>query len=75
MNSRYIINSETGMLSATMLQLLSLLLLAKQLSFAKIIPRPNKPIELDVTNQNLIGDYFFNFYIEEDTQPGKQGLT
>ena len=47
-----------------------ILLLLEQLSFTKITPRSNKPIELDATNQNYVGDYFFNFYLEADTLPG-----
>jgi hypothetical protein len=60
------------MLSTLLLQALSLLLCAEQLSFARIIPRPNKPIELDITNQNMIGDYRFHFFLEQDTLPGNR---
>lgn len=58
------------MTASLILQAVSLLLCLKELSFTKIIPRPNKPIELDITNQNQIGDYLFHFYLEEDTLPG-----
>lgn len=57
-------------IASIILQAAILLLLMEQLSFTRIIPRPNKPIELDVTNQNYVGDYFFHFFLEEDTLLG-----
>lgn len=63
------------LIASVILQLTVLLLLMKELSFARIIPRQNKPIELDVTNQGYVGDYFFHFYLEEDTLPGRRSLS
>ena len=63
------------MAASLILRAVSVLLCLKQLSFTRIIPRPNKPIELDITNQNQVGDYFFHFYLEEDTLPGSLPLT
>ena len=63
------------MTASLILRAVSLLICLKHLSFSRIIPRPNKPIELDITNQNQVGDYFFHFYLEEDTLPGRLSLT
>lgn len=58
------------MIPALILQALAVLQLATLVSFKKIIPRAMKPIELDVTNIGKKGDYFFHFYLEEDSLDG-----
>lgn len=60
------------MIAALLLQALALLQMAEIMSFKTIIPRANKPIELDVTNINKQGDYFFNFFLQEDSLDGKK---
>lgn len=52
------------------LKLLAIVAALEGVCYPRIIPRQDKPIELDVTNINEISDYFFHFYLESDSLVG-----
>jgi hypothetical protein len=58
------------MLASLCLQALILLVSVKQVTFKSIIPRPMKPVELDITNRGETGDYTFHFFLENDSLDG-----
>ena len=51
--------------------LIQLLLLASR-KLKTIIPKPGIPIELKINNQNIVSDYTFHFYLEEDSLDGNK---
>lgn len=52
------------------LKILAIIAALEGVCYPRLIPRQDKPIELDVTNVNEVSDYFFHFYLETDSLPG-----
>ena len=53
------------------LSLLSIICLFSFTAVKRIIPKPGRFIELSANNKNMLSDYSFNFFLEEDSLVGK----